>query len=116
MKPSTRAAFDCALGRHILVLGDLKLADISPLHIENFARSKLDSQDRPKDAVELAEIESRHFLPGSGQRSGTAVTGAQEAQTSDTSLGKDRVDARAGKGDSERNSFELASSVRLCRS
>ena len=59
MKPSTRAGYDSALQRHILpVLGGLKLADVAPLHIENFMKSKLNSKTKlsPKTVVNLLRL------------------------------------------------------------
>lgn len=59
MKPSTRAGYASALKRHILpVLGGIKLTDISPLHIETFMKSKLDSKTTlsPKTAVNLLRL------------------------------------------------------------
>jgi integrase len=59
MKPSTRAGYASALQRHILpVLGELKLADVAPLHIENFMKSKLSSKTKlsPKTVVNLLRL------------------------------------------------------------
>ncbi|MBI4165980.1 MAG: tyrosine-type recombinase/integrase [Acidobacteria bacterium] len=40
-KPSTRMGYDSALNVHILpALGDLRLADVEPLHIEKFVQAK----------------------------------------------------------------------------
>jgi integrase len=47
MKPSTRAGYKSALQRHILpVLGELRLASIAPLHIENLMKGKLSSKTK----------------------------------------------------------------------
>ena len=59
MKPSTKVGYECALQRHILpVLGDLKLVNISPLHIENFVRAKMESKSRlhPKTVLNLLRL------------------------------------------------------------
>jgi integrase len=47
------------LARHILpILGDLKLADITPLHIENFVKAKSDSKSNlhPKTVLNLLRL------------------------------------------------------------
>ena len=42
LKPSTRIGYESALKKHIFpALGDLRLADIAPLHIEQFSRDKV---------------------------------------------------------------------------
>ena len=59
MKPSTKVGYSCALKRHIVpVLGDLKLANISPLHIENFVGAKMDRKSRlhPKTVLNLLRL------------------------------------------------------------
>jgi integrase len=59
MKPSTRVGYDCALQRHILpVLGDLKLVNISPLHIENFVNTMMAPKNRlhPKTVLNLLRL------------------------------------------------------------
>jgi integrase len=59
MKPSTRVGYACALQRHILpVIGDLNLADIAPLHIENLMKTKLDSKSKlsPKTVLNLLRL------------------------------------------------------------
>jgi integrase len=44
VKPSTRMSYDSALELHILpALGDSQIADIAPLHIEQFSQPKLES-------------------------------------------------------------------------
>lgn len=46
IKPSTLLGYVSALKKHILpVLGKLLLKDISPLHIENFMKAKLDERE-----------------------------------------------------------------------
>ena len=59
MKPSTQFGYECALNKHILpVLGDLNLANITPLHIESFVNAKLDSAAKlhPKTVLNLLRI------------------------------------------------------------
>jgi integrase len=59
MKPSTRAGYESALQRHILpVLGELRLASITPLHIENLMKGKLSSKTKlsPKTVVNLLRL------------------------------------------------------------
>ena len=59
MKPSTRVGYACALERHILpVLGDLKLVNMSPLHIENFVRAKMERKSglHPKTVLNLLRL------------------------------------------------------------
>jgi integrase len=59
MKPSTRFGYECALEKHILpVLGDLKLANITPLHIENFVKAKSESKAKlhPKTVLNLLRL------------------------------------------------------------
>jgi integrase len=59
MKPSTRAGYECALQKRILpMLGDLKLANISPLDIENLMNAKLASKPKlsPKTVVNLLRL------------------------------------------------------------
>lgn len=59
MKPSTKVGYDCALQRHIMpVLGDLKLVNISPLHIENFINAKMGPKSglHPKTVLNLLRL------------------------------------------------------------
>jgi hypothetical protein len=59
MKPSTRVGYACSLQRHILpAIGDLNLADIAPLHIENLMKTKLDSKSKlsPKTVLNLLRL------------------------------------------------------------
>jgi integrase len=59
MKPSTKAGYHCALQRHIMpVLGDIKLVNISPLHIENFVGAKMDRKSglHPKTVLNLLRL------------------------------------------------------------
>lgn len=54
VKPSTRANYDSMLNGHVLlVLGDLKLAEISPLHIEALTQAKLKAELSPKTVRNL---------------------------------------------------------------
>jgi len=44
VKPSTRESYDSALRCHVMpAVGDYRLTDIAPLHIEQFSQAKLDS-------------------------------------------------------------------------
>jgi integrase len=59
MKPSTRRGYACALEKHILPeVGGLKLADITPMHIETLINSKLDGKSAlsPKTALNLLRL------------------------------------------------------------
>ena len=59
MKPSTMFGYGCALEKHILpVLGDLKLTSITPMHIENFVRTKSESKAKlhPKTVLNLLRL------------------------------------------------------------
>jgi integrase len=59
MKPSTRFGYECALDKHILpVLGNVKLANITPLHIENFVKAKSESTTKlhPKTVLNLLRL------------------------------------------------------------
>ena len=59
MKLSTRAGYESTLQRHILpVLGELRLASIAPLHIENLMKDKLSSKTKlsPKTVVNLLRL------------------------------------------------------------
>ena len=49
IKPSTRRSYESVLRRHILpTLENLKVTDVSPLHIENLLHSRLKSGSSPK--------------------------------------------------------------------
>ena len=57
VKPSTRCSYLCALGKHILlVLGDMRLTDITPLHVENLVQGKLDGKRSPKTVRNLVVL------------------------------------------------------------
>jgi integrase len=59
MKPSTKVGYECALQRHILpALGDLNLINVSPMHIENFVRAKMDTKSglHPKTVLNLLRL------------------------------------------------------------
>jgi len=54
VKPSTRQSYDSALDCHIIpVLGDHRLTDIAPLHVEQFSQAKMDSGLSPKTVRNL---------------------------------------------------------------
>jgi len=56
---SQRNETACTLQRHILpVIGELKLAGIAPIHIENLVKTKLDSKSRlaPKTVLNLLRL------------------------------------------------------------
>jgi integrase len=58
-KPSTRVGYACALKRHVLpALGQLRLKDITPVHIENLVKAKLEdkSQLSPKTVLNLLRL------------------------------------------------------------
>jgi integrase len=57
VKPSTRLSYEVALGRHLHpVLGDMHLAGITPLHIEDLLQSKLKSGLSPKTVLNLLRL------------------------------------------------------------
>lgn len=59
IKPSTQVGYDCALQKHILpAFGDLKLTEITPLHIENLMKAKLNSKSTlaPKTVLNLLRL------------------------------------------------------------
>lgn len=54
VKPSTRMGYESVLERHILrILGDVRLTDIAPLHVEDLLRAKLESGLSPKTVRNL---------------------------------------------------------------
>ena len=56
-KPSTRLSYESNLECHVEpVLGTLRLADISPLHVEDFVRAKLDTGLSPKTVRNLVGL------------------------------------------------------------
>src|SRR4029077_17145023 len=57
---SQRNETACTLQRHILpVIGDLKLAGIAPIHIENLVKTKLDSKSRVKYELHRADLRGK---------------------------------------------------------
>jgi len=56
-KPSTRANYESALRAHVLpVLGDLRITDVVPLHIENFLQQRLSTGLSPKTVLNLVAL------------------------------------------------------------
>ena len=57
VKPSTRRSYECELKVHILpALGVLRIADVSPLHIEKLLQSRLASGSSPKTVRNLVGL------------------------------------------------------------
>jgi integrase len=54
VKPSTRASYESALERHIMsVFGEMRIREITPLHIEQFSQAKVGSGLSPKSVRNL---------------------------------------------------------------
>lgn len=57
VKPSTKRSYDCALKVHILpTLGEMRIADVSPLHIERLLQSRLEGGSSPKTVRNLVGL------------------------------------------------------------
>jgi integrase len=57
VKPSTRRSYDCALKVHVLpTLGAVRIADVSPLHVERLLQSRLESGSSPKTVRNLVGL------------------------------------------------------------
>lgn len=54
VKPSTKRSYESALKLHIApMLGNIRVSDVSPLHIESFLKMKLESGAAPKSVRNL---------------------------------------------------------------
>lgn len=57
VKPSTKRSYDCELRVHILpALGAMRIADVSPLHIERLLQSRLEGGSSPKTVRNLVGL------------------------------------------------------------
>lgn len=57
VKPSTKRSYDCELKVHILpALGAMRIADVSPLHIERLLQSRLEGGSSPKTVRNLVGL------------------------------------------------------------
>lgn len=57
VKPSTKRSYDCELKVHILpALGAMRIADVSPLHVERLLRSRLEGGSSPKTVRNLVGL------------------------------------------------------------
>ena len=57
VKPSTRRSYECELKKHVLpILGSIRLADVSPLHVERLLQARLQGGSAPKTVRNLAGL------------------------------------------------------------